>query len=47
MFKVTYRIRESGVVITKEFGSPYLCRALVAKLKRSKKCELLSYPLLT
>lgn len=46
MYKVIYRIRGTDTVITKEFGSPYLCRSLVAKLKHSKKCELISYPIL-
>lgn len=45
MFKVVYRIRESGVTVTKDFDSPYLCRKTVEKLKRSRKCELISYPI--
>ena len=45
MFKVIYRIRESGVTITKVFESPYLCKRTVEKLKRSRKCELISYPI--
>lgn len=45
MFKVVYRIRESGVTVTKAFDSPYLCKRTVEKLKRSRKCELISYPI--
>lgn len=45
MFKVVYRIRESGVTVTKSFDSPYLCGKTVEKLKRSRKCELISYPI--
>lgn len=44
MFKVVYRIRETGVTVTKCFDSPFICRKTVEKLKRSRKCELISYP---
>lgn len=45
MFKVVYRIRESGVTVERAFDSPYQCKLLVNKLKRSKKCELVSFPI--
>ena len=44
MYKVVYRIRASGIVVSKTFESPYLCRRLVIKLYHSKKCELVSSP---
>lgn len=44
MFTVVYRIRATGVTVTKRFDSPYLCRKTVEKLRRSRKCELISYP---
>lgn len=43
--KVTYIINESKTRVTKTFESAYLCRQFVNKLKRSKKCTLVSYPL--
>lgn len=46
MYEVVYLIRESGVKVTKNFDSPYLCRRLVNKLRHSKKCELISCPML-
>ena len=42
---VTYRIKDTGKVITKEFDSEYRCRVFVNKLKHSAKCELISYQL--
>lgn len=44
MYKVVYRIKASGVEVTKTFESPYLCRRLVIKLRHSRKCELVSSP---
>lgn len=46
MYKVVYRIRESGSRVTRTFESPYLCRRFVIKLRHSKKCELISSPYL-
>lgn len=43
-YKVTYIVNESGVKVVKGFDSPYLAKKLVNKLKRSKKCTLVSYP---
>lgn len=39
-------ISQSGVRVTKTFDSPYHCRRFVLKLKHSKTCKLVSYPLL-
>lgn len=39
-------INERGNRVTKEFGSPFLCRKFVNKIQRSKKCKLVSWPLL-
>jgi len=47
MLKVVYLIKKSGVLVTKEFDSEYLCRKLVDKLKRSKTCSIVSCPLLS
>ena len=46
MFEVVYRIIKNGVVIRKRYDSPFLCRKLVNKLKHSKTCQLISYPIL-
>lgn len=46
MFEVVYKVLKDGTIIHKKFDSPYLCRQLVNKLKRSKICELVSYPVL-
>lgn len=45
MFKVVYRVLSTGVDVTKTFASPYLCRKFVNRLKHSKKCSLISYPI--
>lgn len=42
--KVTF-INERGNHVTKTFDSEYLCRNFVNKLKHSKRCVLVSYPL--
>lgn len=42
---VVYIVKASGTRVTKHFESPYQCRQFVNKLKRSKKCALVSYPL--
>lgn len=46
MFEVVYKVLKSGVVVTQKYDSPFLCRKLVNKLKRSKTCQLISYPIL-
>ena len=38
-------INEHGDRVEKTFDSVYLCRKFVNKLKHSKKCVLVSYPL--
>lgn len=38
-------INERGSRVTKTFDSEFLCRKFVNKLKRSKRCTLVSYPL--
>ncbi len=42
-YKVTF-INERGVRLTRSFDSPYFTRQFVNKLRRSKKCKLVSYP---
>ena len=41
---VTYIVKKTGRVIKKEFDSEFLCRKFVNKIKHSKVCELVSYP---
>ena len=43
-YKVEYIVNESGVRVTKGFNSPFLCKKFLNKLKHSKKCKLVSYP---
>lgn len=38
-------LNECGTRVEKEFNSAYLCRKFVNKLKHSKRCVLVSYPL--
>lgn len=45
MYDVTFYVVESGQTVTKRFDSPYLARKFVNKLKHSKKCRLLAYPI--
>ena len=44
--EVTFQVKETGAKVTKIFDSVYLCRQFVNKLRRSKKLQLLKYPLL-
>lgn len=37
-------INDRGNRVEMHFDSPYLCQKFVNKLKRSKKCTLVSYP---
>lgn len=46
MFEVVYKVIKNGVIIHKRYDSPFLCRKLVNKLRRSKTCQLISYPIL-
>lgn len=43
-FKVTFLVNASRVRLTRSFDSPYLARKFVDKLKHSRRCTLLSYP---
>lgn len=42
---VTYIVKESGTRVNKTFDSDFRCRAFIRKLKHSKKCLLVAYPL--
>lgn len=43
--KVTYIVNKSGVRLTKGFDSEYLARKFVNKLRKSRVCTLVSYPI--
>ena len=44
-YNVSFIINATGVKLTKSFESPYNARQFVNKLKHSKRCTLVSYPL--
>lgn len=44
-FDVVFIARDSGRKLVKSFESPYLARKFVEKVRRSKKCTLVSYPI--
>lgn len=44
-YKVRYLINTSQTMLTRTFSSEYLARKFVNKLKHSKRCTLISYPL--
>lgn len=44
-YNVTFRVINSGAILTRSFDSEYMARKFVNKLRHSKKCALLSYPL--
>ena len=44
-YKVTFRENGTGRLLRRSFDSEYFCRQFVEKLKRSRKCTLLSYPI--
>lgn len=44
-YKVTYRVNATKKVLTRSFDSLYFARKFVNKLKYSKRCTLISYPL--
>lgn len=44
-YEVAYVVNKTGVLVTKGFPSPYLAHKLVNKLKHSKICTLVSYPI--
>ena len=45
MYDVTFLVLISNTKVTKSFTSAYLAQKFVNKLKHSKKCRLISYPL--
>lgn len=44
MYRVSYLVNKTGVLVKKEFDSVYKCRVFVNKLLHSKICTLISYP---
>lgn len=38
-------LNEKGARVEKEFDSEYFCRKFVNKLRHSKRCRLVSFPL--
>lgn len=44
MYEVSFIVLKTNNVVTKKFESEYLARRFINKVKRSKKCRLLSYP---
>lgn len=44
-YKVTFRENKTGKLLLRTFDSEYFCRQFVQKLKRSRRCTLLNYPL--
>lgn len=43
--RVVFQIVETGARVERFFDSEYLCRKFVNKLRHSKRCRLISYPL--
>lgn len=43
-FQVVFIVKETGQRLVRGFDSPYLARKFVNKLKHSKRCSLVSYP---
>lgn len=44
-YKVTFIVNDTKQVVTRSFDSPKIAQNFVNKLKHSKKCKPLSYPL--
>ena len=44
-YNVTFIVNESRQKLTKCFDSPYQAKLFVNKLRHSKRCTLISYPL--
>lgn len=42
---VTFIIKDTGVKLTKSFDSEYLAYKFVNKLRHSKRCILVAYPM--
>lgn len=45
MLEVIFLVVKSGERVSRVFTSEYECRIFVNKLRHSKKCQLISYPL--
>lgn len=45
-YRVTYIVNKTNEKLTRSFDSPYLAKQFVNKLKYSKRCRLVSAPLL-
>lgn len=43
-YEVTYIVNAIGVRLTRSFESEYLARKFVNKLRHSRKCTLVAYP---
>ena len=44
-YKVVFFVPETGQKLVKSFDSEYMVRKFVNKLKHSRRCRLVSYPL--
>lgn len=45
MYNVTFLVNETRERLTRSFDSPVFAKEFVRKLKHSKRCTLLSFPL--
>ncbi len=45
MYVVTFIVVDTKTTVSRRFTSEYLARKFVNKLKHSKRCRLVSYPL--
>lgn len=43
-YKVIFLVNATKTRVTRKFSSPYLARKFVNKLRYSKRCTLLAYP---
>ena len=46
MYTVRFLVKATGQVVEKTFREHYLCQKFVNKLKYSKKCSVISAPML-
>jgi hypothetical protein len=44
VYEVTFVVNATKTRVTRKFSSPYLARKFVNKLRYSKRCTLLAYP---
>lgn len=44
-YSVEYLVHKSNTRLVRVFDSPYLARKFVNRLRHSKKCTLISYPI--